>query len=318
MSKTDRTVWVVLSILPFVIVFLALTLLGVNFEYTTLTSIVLWIIIYFFWIGKHFWIQVDPNYGVVLQDYFKKEVAEKDASVVESSVVNQTTGTPTADKKSLRIPNGQRAVFSGLNSKLPWEFPAAPPINIVKETDCGDTISVQGKDSFRYTVTYKCPLTPVRSKYLPRFLMVEEKTAIFFFKSHVESRIRQMFAKEAGKEICDDITKFSEQYLATLFGGDQEIIDDENHYGRFTNTPLITDAKVEKSGQDAAEVGARAGKLAAAVGKLTVKGISANVAAALLEGKDVELIDIGGKIDPSMAAMLAARNKGNNKGKGSK
>ncbi|NDB63749.1 MAG: hypothetical protein EB170_07785 [Nitrosopumilaceae archaeon] len=316
MSKTDRTVWVVLSILPFVIAFLVLALFGVNLEYTTLASTILWIIIYFFWIGKHFWIQIDPNHGVVLQDYFKKEVAEKDASVI-GGAVNQA-GTPTADKKSLRIPNGQRAVFSGLNSKLPWEFPAAPPINMVKETDCGDTISVQGKDSFRYTVTYKCPLTPVRSIYLPRFLMVEEKTAIFFFKSHVESRIRKMFSENDGKVICDDITKFSEEYLSTLFKGDQIITDEENHYGRFTNTPLITDAKAEKSGQDAAEVGARANKLAEAIEKLTDKGMSANVAAALLEGKDVELIDIGGNVDPAMAALLAARNKGNKKGKGSK
>ncbi|NDB60161.1 hypothetical protein EB001_17180 [bacterium] len=127
-----------------------------------------------------------------------------------------------------------------------------------------------------------------------------------------------MFSENDGKVICDDITKFSEEYLSTLFKGDQIITDEENHYGRFTNTPLITDAKAEKSGQDAAEVGARANKLAEAIEKLTDKGMSANVAAALLEGKDVELIDIGGNVDPAMAALLAARNKGNKKGKGSK
>lgn len=308
MNNIKRAIWVALSILPFIIVFLALTLLGVSFKNTTLISIPLWIVIYCSVIGKHFWIQVDPNHGVVLQDYFKKEVGEEDTET-------NSEDDSKNDKKSLRIPNGQRAVFSGLNSKLPWEFPAAPPINMVKETDCSGTISVQGKDTFRYSVTYKCPLTPVRSIYLPRYLMVEEKTAIDFFKSHVESEIRRMFSENEGSTICNNFAKYSEDYLAKLFDGNKIINNDENHYGRFSNTPLITDAKIEKSGQEAAEVGQRAEKLAAALKKLTDARVSPNVAAAILENKEIDLIEIGGvgNIDPALAGLIAGR-KNNKKG----
>lgn len=307
MNKTQKIAWVVLSFLPFFIICLALILLGVKVGNSILISIPSWIVIYFFFIGKSFWVEVAPNYGVVLQNYFKKE------SAGNSTTTTEKTQTDSSDEKNkvIRIPNGQRAVFTGLNMKLPWEFLAAPAISLVKETKCEGTISVQGKeDKFRYSVNYKCPLTPVANIYLPRYLMVEEETAIAFFRSHVESAIRKMFTEESGDEICADYKKYSKKYLATLFGGDDEIVHDENYYGRFTNTPFLADVKIEKSGQDAAEVGAKATKLASAIKLLTNKGMSANVAAALLEGKDVELIDIGGNVNPALAGFVRERKKG--------
>jgi hypothetical protein len=308
METKKKIIWVLLTVIPLPTFFIVFTLLRVSTEYTIFGSILTWIATYFFWIGQYFWIEVEPNHGVVLQDYFKKESAAKKNQSGDSTIIGNSV-----DGKIPHIPNGQRPVFSGLNMKLPWEFMVSAPISMVRETECQGTISVQGSDKFRYSVTYKCPLTPVRSEFLPRFLMIEEKTAIAFFKSHVEGAIRKMFAENGGDLICADYTKYSEKYLSGLFGG-EEIDPNENYYGRFTNTPFLVDVKVEESGQKAAEIGEKAKKLAVAVQELTTMGLSPNVAAALLEGKDIELIDIGGNLDPKVAAAFAARNSNNKKG----
>ena len=236
-----------------------------EYALTTIWTAFVWAVVFFGFLFKHFTYLAKGNHGMVIKNYLLS-----DDGGVNNGVVDP-----------LHIPYDQRAVY-GFGFKLPFEGMIGEEIDMITEVDCSDTISIPGKDTFQFSVTYKCPLTAIPGKFLPRYLLVPEKVAVDFFKSEIEAAIRRLFQENPIEAITLQWDTLKNTYLAGLFGGNNVVHPVEIQYARFTNTPYLTSIKISEAGQKAKEAPSVAKELAGGIEALTAKGVDADVAAGVL------------------------------------
>jgi len=227
-----------------------------------------------------FVISPDANKGVIVQDYF----------------IGVETPGDTVKVEELKIPEGQDALFTGINLVFPWVRPVGEPIPLEKEEPSERSIELTGlPGKGRFKITWVVPLTPVRNKYLVRYKLVTPKVAEDYVHSIVAAAISDAFVGKNGEDISKNVKKFSDDTLSGLFGGENTICDDENRIGRFTNKPFIkTIVRTDESaGTD--ELANRAAVIAGAVSNIIAASGSNQLAAAMAIASMT-----GQKLDPNI------------------
>lgn len=234
----------------------------------------IWSVIYFFFLFDRFWIILEPNHRIVLQNYFVRDI--------EMDELTMTTG--------LFIPKGQRSSTSIIVAKLPWEKPVGKPISTMIQNTLGTKIEVLDMHNRLYTVEWQAPLSPVPGRFLPRYLLISDEDAKKFFTGIFESYIQTEFKKIDGSVAMGMISEFRERFKTCLKG--DEIADEERRMARYTNTPIISSIIEGRESQQADQVSKLAQQTAAALEQLTAKGVEADnalTALLLLQGKNVDL-----------------------------
>ncbi len=261
---------------------------GIGLTVPFILSGVAWTLWYFFVGGyKHFWINPESDTAVILQDYFQ--------TPPKSLKDSEVTGP-------LFVPKGQEAVFTGINPKFPWQIPVGNPISLKTVSPFEDTTVASDKGGVRYLIGFKVLLSPVRSEYLPRFLLTDDKNAGDYFKSEIGKAIRSAFENEEdGDVIVKNHQDFTKKYIEPLFGGLSEICNEENRYGRFSNSPFIVSVQRHPDDQDVAQIPTIIKEISSGVDELTKKGIPSGQVTPLIMaalGQRVQLenisVDMGG------------------------
>jgi hypothetical protein len=221
-----RWFWVVvlsLAIWPVTSVCLMLVT-GMGWRTALYIGLVAYCWIYPRYLLKHFIINPDTNFGVVLQNKLLFASTEDEAEL---------NVNPEA------IPSGQRAVYTGLNVKYPWEFPVCDPIPMVTEVPTVNTFVATDKDGKRWNITTTVPLTPLGGQYLTRYLRAGDGAAKAYFGSVAENCVRTALSDLEGKAFAKNVRNSAKEIFDAAFGGTNTTTD-EKRYGRFTNEPFIS------------------------------------------------------------------------------
>lgn len=262
-----------------------------------------WTIVYCFkGVYAHFWINPESDTAIILQNYFQSPPKEmKDAEV---------TG-------ALFIPKGMTAVFTGVNPKLPWQRPVGEPIKLVDEVSRTDNTVATDKSRKRYIITFQVVMNPVRSKYLPRYLLVKTDTAAAFFLAKIRESIQAGFQTiDDGDSVMNKANReaFNRDYVESLFGGAGTISDDENRYARFTNTPFIMDIQRHPDDHNLAQIPTVVSEIAKGIDKLTTEtGVQPQQAATLMMaaiGKNVAVEHLDINLQPPQSDGKGKKGKG--------
>ncbi len=214
-------------------------LIELNLEDSLLLGFTIWTLFYLIFLFKYFWVYNKGNYACVLTRILagSDNIRKNDTSIVDETAV----------------PLGQRGVPPGLHAKYLDEVIVGEPINMVKGTECLVTLSIPDVNNFMFFVTWSVTLPPIPGKYLPRYLLIDDKAADQFFKGRISSVIQSKFAQVDGTLKAQDITGFSQECLGEIFGGENRVCPEERQMGRFTKNLVISSIVKDLRGQQAAE-----------------------------------------------------------------
>jgi hypothetical protein len=210
-----------------------------DFGNSLLLGLTIWTLFYLIFLFKYFWVYNKGNYACVLT----RVLVGSDKKIKsDTSIIDETA-----------IPTGQRGVPPGLHAKRIDEVMVGEPINMVKGTECKVTLSIPDSLNIMFLVTWSVTLPPIPGKYLPRYLLIDDKAADQFFKGRISSVIQSKFAQIDGTLKSQDINVFSKECLGEIFGGEDKVCPEERQMGRFTKNLVISSIVKDLRGQQAAE-----------------------------------------------------------------